>query len=84
LNPALNFDFFIKRFYYGTYEMGVLGRLADNGLSSCIPVVGANSRKGGHTGGDQCTSDWQERPVREIIMSVASVGSGSLVKDLTK
>ena len=38
-----NFDFFINSCHYSTYEMGIFGKLADNGLLGCSGVVGADA-----------------------------------------
>jgi len=35
VNPMPNFHYFIKRWYYNTYEMGIFAELADNGLYGC-------------------------------------------------
>ncbi len=48
LNPCANFDFFVSGCHYGTYEEGIFAKLADNGLSGCRLVVGADRRKWGY------------------------------------
>ena len=43
LKPFIIFAIFVKPWDYGVYGMLLFGELADNGLLSCIAVVGADS-----------------------------------------
>ncbi len=43
LNPCANFDFFVNRYFHGTYEDTIFAILVDNGFLSCILVVGADA-----------------------------------------
>ena len=42
---VLNFGFSINRFCQGTYEMGIVGELVDNGLAGCSSGVAFRQRK---------------------------------------
>jgi hypothetical protein len=52
LNPRLNFHYFIKHWYYNTYEIRIFGELADKAFSSCRMAVVVCELKWGRFGGD--------------------------------
>ena len=56
LNTFTVFAISVKHWQYETYEVSIFVELADNWFSSCIVVVGVNSRKWGHFGGRLCAA----------------------------
>lgn len=77
-NRHIIFHFFITHYQYGTYDMGIFAKLADNGLLDCSRVVYFYSRKCGRFGG-ACGAAHFGKRLLQLLRKVLAIQRGDIV-----